>query len=73
MFLIIFQAVKRSEDDEEGLCEYEKQRLRKIKENQAFLASLNLMSAKEELKALTVKPPVKVSLQLIMCSGKSLD
>jgi hypothetical protein len=44
-----------SESDEDGLCEYEKQRLRKIKENRAFLASLNLDTAKEDLKALTEK------------------
>lgn len=53
---------EEEEEEEEGLCEYEKQRLKKIKENRAFLASLNLTSAKEELKAVTQKP-VKASLK----------
>lgn len=44
-----------SESEEDGLCEYEKQRLKKIKENRAFLASLNLAAAKEDLNALTQK------------------
>ena len=50
-------------EEEEGLCEYEKQRLKKIKENRAFLASLDLGAAKEELKEVT-KKQVKVSLGL---------
>ncbi len=53
-----------SESDEDGLCEYEKQRLRKIKENRAFLASLNLDAAKEDLKDLTQKQ-VKVCRRCI--------
>lgn len=52
-----------SDDDEDGLCEYEKQRLRKIKENRAFLASLNLAAAKEDLKAIT-KKQVKVRIHV---------
>lgn len=52
---------EEEEKEEEKLCEYEKQRLKRIKENQAFLASLNLTAAKEEMKALTNKQ-VKVGL-----------
>jgi hypothetical protein len=57
-----------SESDEDGLCEYEKQRLRKIKENRAFLASLNLDTAKEDLKALTQKQ-VKVCQRCLVQLG----
>ena len=53
-------------DEEDGLCEYEKQRLKKIKENRAFLASLNLVAAKEDLKAVT-KKQVKVHVHVHVC------
>ena len=56
---LFVQHVDAESDEEAGLCEYERQRLRKIKENQAFLASLNLGAAKEDLKAVT-KKQVKV-------------
>ena len=54
-------------DEEDGLCEYEKQRLKKIKENRAFLASLNLVAAKEDLKAVT-KKQVKVCKSCQVCT-----
>ena len=59
----LFQSLGGDSDDEDDLCEYEKQRLRKIKENRAFLASLNLVAAKEDLKAVT-KNQVRVSVTL---------
>ena len=59
MLYLFVQHVDAESDEEAGLCEYERQRLRKIKENQAFLASLNLGAAKEDLKAVT-KKQVKV-------------
>lgn len=55
-------------DEEDGLCEYEKQRLKKIKENRAFLASLNLVAAKEDLKAVT-KKQVKVCKSCQICAA----
>ena len=73
MYLIIsvldaFLQCLDSESDEDDLCEYEKQRLRKIKENRAFLASLNLAAAKEDLNALTQKQ-VKVCHRRLVLWG----
>ena len=60
LILRILYHNKEPKDEDEGLCEYEKQRLKKIKENRAFLASLNIGSAKEELKSTIKKPAPKV-------------
>ncbi len=48
-----------SEADSEGdgLCEYERRRLRNIRENMAMMASLNLLKAKDNFGAVSRKPP----------------
>ena len=59
-FLQCVDASSGDSDNEDDLCEYEKQQLRNIKENRALLASLNLIAAKEDLKAVTkLHPKIK--------------
>lgn len=45
--------VSDSEDweSDDGLCEYERRRMRNIRENRALMASLNLLKAKEDFSA----------------------
>lgn len=44
-------------DGQDGLCEYERKRLRNIQENMAIIASLNLLKSKENLRAASKKLP----------------